>query len=413
MSKQNKFGNKENPREALPLRYDDQRQGRSHSFSKWNDQQYIAQSKAVDRMRECNKLDVQTASDVTSVPKKWVYLDWLLEGELTALAGPPGSGKTTFVCALAAGVTIGKRYSLHPELRPSGSGHVIIINREDDRAKGLKARLQAAGADLDKVHFIGVKVASGDDSPFSFSSERDMNRLEGLSEQLKNNVGLLIVDPIYFAVDGDPSSNHNARQAYERLTALSKRLKCAILGISHTARNTQGKDLLGRIAGPPALREVPRAIMLLSKISNGPTETGGTHVLTHAKNSEGKMDGGFEYRIKAVEMSGQDGTIETPKFVVTRQLFDSADDILEQADRGITVEKLSKSEVAVRFLRSVLKGGPRPWIEVKELAQDAGVKNGTLMNAKTFLKIDTEKRKGDGRSVWRLPDFEGSSSPVD
>jgi putative DNA primase/helicase len=358
---------------------------------------------AVGRMRECNKLDWQTASDVTSTPKKWVYPDWLLEGELTVLAGPPISGKTTFACALAAGVTIGTSYSLHPELTPTGSGHVIIINREDDRAKSLKARLEAAGADLDKVHFIGSKVASGDDSPFSFSSDRDMNRLVGLSEQLENNVGLLIVDPIYFAVDGDPSSNHKAREAYERLTALSKRLKCAILGIAHTVRNTQGKDPLGRIAGPPALREVPRGIMLLSKISNGPTETGGTHVLLHAKNSEGTIDGGLEYCIRTVEMPGQSGTIETPKFVVTRELIGSADDILNQADRGMTVEKLGKMDGAVEFLRTVLKDGPRAWIEIKELAEEADVKVGTLQAAKSVLRLVTEKRKGDGRSVWRLP----------
>lgn len=381
--------------------------------SKWNDPQYIAQMKAVDWMRECNKLDVQTASDVPSESKKSVYPDWLLEGELTALAGPPGSGKTTFACALAAGVTIGKSYSLHRELTPSGSGHVIIINREDDRAKGLKARLEAAGADLDKVHFIGGKIASGDDSPFSLSSERDMNRLVGLAERLDNRVGLLIVDPIYFAVDGDPNSDYKAREAYERLTALSKRLTCAILGMAHTVRNTRGKDILGRVAGPRAVREVPRGVMLLSKISNGPTETGGTHVLVHAKNSEGRMDGGFEYRITPVEVHGQNGTNLTPKFVVTRQLVGSGDDILNQADCGVPVEKVSKFDGAVKFLRAVLKDGPRPWIEIEELAHEAGVKNGTLMNAKTFLKIDTEKRKVDGRSLWRLPDSEDTSSTVD
>ena len=411
MSKPKKFGYKENPLKALSLRQFEQREKISNAFWKWEDPQHIAVMEATYRMHESKRLDWQSASDVASVPKKWIYPDWLLEGELTVLAGSPNSGKTTLACALA-GLTMGDSCSLHRDLTPSGSGHVIIINREDDRAKSLKARLEAAGADLDRVHFIGDKVASGDDSTFSFSSDRDMNRLMGLSERFGNNVGLLIVDPIYFAVDGDPGSNHKAREAYERLAALSKRLSCAILGVAHTARNTQGKDPLGWIAGPPALREVPRAIMLLSKISNGPTVTGGTHVLVHAKNSEGKMDDGFEYRIAPVEISGQNGTTETPKFVVTCQLFGSVDDILNLADCGVTAKKLSKLDGAVKFLRTVLNDGPRPWIEIEKLAHEVDVKNGTLINAKTLLKIDTEKRKGDGRSVWRLPDSEDTSNEM-
>lgn len=373
------------------------------SYSRWYDPEYYAGLHKLDRMRECNKLDLQTASDVPSIPKTWVYPDWLPEGELTVAAGQPGSGKTTFACAIVAGVTRGESYILAPGLTPTGSGHVIIINREDDIATSLKLRLEAAGADLSKVHFIGCKTGPGDDSPFSFSGERDLNRLIGLAERLDNWIGLLIVDPIYFAVDGDHNNNHKAREAYECLTALAKRLQCAILGISHTVRNTKGKAPLARVAGPPALREVPRAIMLLSKISNGPTATGGTHVLVHAKNNEGKMDGGFEYEITPLKIPGEKGTIETMKFVITRQLFGSADDILNQADRGKSVDKLSKLDGAVKFLREFLLGGPQLWVDLEKAAQAAGVSKGTLMNAKVALQIVTTKRNGDGRSVWSLP----------
>lgn len=412
MSKHNKFSNKKNPPEVFPFRQEDQQQGIFTPFSKWDDPQYTVQLQATHRMRESNKLDLHTASNIQSRPKNWVYQDWVEESEVTVLCGPIDGGKTTFECMLAAGVTVGSSFSLHPGLTPKGAGHVIIINQEDDVETVLKPCLEAAGADLEKVHFIGRKTGPGDDSPFSFSNERDINRLMGLAERLDNNIGLLIVDPIYFAVDGDPNSNHKARQAYEHLTALSKRLACATLGIAHAVENSLGRKALRRVAGPPALRQVPRAAMLLSKISNGPTETGGTHVLVHAK-SKGRMDGGFEYRITSVEVPSQNGTKTAPKFVITRELFGSADDILDQADRGIAVEKMSKLDRAVKFLKMVLRDGPRLWIEIEKLAEEADVKIGTLLAAKSFLMLITKKRKGDGRSVWCLPDAEDTNDPMD
>lgn len=379
---------------------------------KWDDPEYIADLQRRNLIRESEKLRVQTASDLGPESRKWIYPNWLQQGEVTVLAGSPTVGKTTFTAALVAGITRGKNYSLAPGLAPSGSAHVIIVNREDNITTSLIPRLIAAGANLDMVHFIECNAGFGDDAPFSFSSERDLARLDGYAQLLHNNLGLLIIDPIYFAVDGDSDNNFKAREAYERLAGLAKRLTCAILGIAHTVRNTQNKSPLDRIAGPRALREAPRACMLLSKISNGPTATGGTYVLVHAKNSEGTEDGGFEYRIMPVEIPGKNGPIDTTKWVITAPLFGSAEDILKEAESGIPVKSLSKFDSAVKFLRDVLKEGPRLWIDIQKLAKESGVSEGTLKNAKTFLKIVTKKREGDGRSVWRLPDSEFADNPL-
>jgi putative DNA primase/helicase len=357
-----------------------------------------------NRILDSKNLKMCTASEVVSKPKTWIYPNWLQQGELTVLAAPPGAGKTTFASTLAAGITRGETYSLGHGLTPTGKGHVIIVNREDDVETALVPRLKAAGADLTRVHFIGCKVGLDSIPSFSFFNKQDLDRLECRVDLLGNNLGLIIIDPIYCAVDGEASNNHKAREAYEQLASIAKRMPCAILGIAHTVKNTQNKQPLARVGGPPALREVPRAIILLAKIHGGPTESGGRHVMVHAKNNEGKLAGGYEYRLMAVDIPEADGMIEATKLVITSQLIGSAEEILNMADGGKPAKVLLKSQVAENFLRAVLDEGARPKHEIMALAEKAGVRLGTLLYAKTSLKILTHKRTGDGRSVWRLPD---------
>ena len=382
------------------------------SISRWDSPEYSANLEQTYRMQEAAKLQIQTASSVTSQSSRWVYPNWLAEGELTVLAGTPGTGKTALSCLLAAGITKGKGHQLGPGLSPNGAGHVIFFNTEDDHATTLRPRLEAAGANMDMVQLIDCRKGYQDETPFSFSKPRDLQRLLGLSEQLKNGIGLIIIDPIYFAVDGDHNNAYKVRAAYESLAKLAKNLSCAILGIAHAVKNPLGKEPLTRVAGPPALREVPRSIMLLSKISSGPTEAGGTHVLVHAKNNIGSMDGGFEYRVNVVDIAGESDQKQALKIEITREIFGPAEDLLKHADRSKPVEKINKTDMAVQFLQKTLKDGPQLRITIEDLANKVGITRGTLLLAKEKLKLSTEKRSGDGRSLWRLPDSEVNGKDI-
>lgn len=382
-------------------------------YSKWFDPRYIALLDAAEQRKEIDKLSLQTASSIPIESTKWIYTNWLAAGESTIIVGSPGSGKTALACSLAAGITKGVGYELFPGVNANGKGHVIIINNEDSLANTLIPRLQAAGANLAFVHFIDTKFRPANEPPFSFSSEQSINRLLGLSKQWSDNIGLLIIDPIYLAVDGDHGYNYKARQAYERLTMLAKRLQCAILGIAHAVRCPSGKEPLARVAGTPALKEVPRSIIYLSKIASGSTESGGTHVLVHAKNSLGKTENGYEYCLREVDIADLNADSITSnkglKFIVTDEKFGSAEDILKEADRPKPIETKSKTALAEEFLQTTLKDGPKLFIDIEELAGNANIAGGTLRLAKSNLNIKTKKREGDGRSVWSLADetYEG------
>lgn len=378
----------------------------------WNDPNYIAQQEESDRIREANKLQMLGASSVTPETTSWIIQDWLAQDEVTGLVGVPGSGKTTFYLTLAAAVSQGRGYQLGPGLSPMGGGFVLIFNAEDSIAKTLVPRLIAAGANLDKVRFYDFNSAYCRESPFAFFDDDDIERLVTKAKtEYANNVGLIVLDPVYFAVKGDAEYNHKVREACLRLAVLAKRMMCAVLIVSHSVKHSRGKDALDRVAGPAALRQEPRSIILLNKISNGPSDSGGTHVIVHAKNNIGRINGGFEYRIRHVDIDTPSGPLSTVKFEISNELHGSAEDILRDSECVKAVENMTKLGAAVKFLEDILKDGPRLRIEIEEAAKESDVKFGTLMNAKEALNILTNKRKGDGRSVWRLPSCEVDELP--
>ena len=368
---------------------------------RWQDKEYLEHLDKIRRIRESKKLPIKPAASIPAEQRRWVFPDWIAEGELTLIAGAPCSGKTALACALSAGVTQGSKFLLHPSLKSTGSGHVIFMSAEDSIPRTLKPRLVAAGADMDKVHFIDNHFKHEDETPFSFSNPRDVMRLFGWVESTDNGLGLIVIDPIYSAINGDPNNYFKAREAYEGLADLAKRLSCAILGIAHTVRNPRDKDLLARISGPLAIHQVPRSIILLNKIERPQSESDGTHIFIHAKNNDGKMNDGYEYRILGAEALIDDNKFDALKIEITKDIFGEPLDLLKNSE-GSSTKKVSKTELAKEFLLDILKDGPLTKVEIEEACKDAEVAIGTLMLAKSELSIVTTKRKGDGRSVWSL-----------
>lgn len=201
------------------------------------------------RDAELAQLEVTTAINIVEKSIDWFVHGWIALGELTLICGLPNIGKTTFYCTLAAIMTRGGSLKINPAFkRCEGTGHVLIFNNEDNPSTTLNPRLIEAGADLSKVHYFNCKS-------FSFSNQHDIDKLITFSEKIENNIGLIILDPVYLAIQGDAGNNMKAREAFQNLTALSKRFECAVLGVCHAVKNPKDSTALSRVGGVPALRE--------------------------------------------------------------------------------------------------------------------------------------------------------------
>ena len=378
----------------------------SEDKSRWSNPEYCEQIDKVKRLRESGKLPMKSVEDIPSVKKSWLFKGWIEQRQLTLIAGLPNTGKSTLTCALAAAVTKGKEHPLFRNFRATGDGYVIFVCREDDIQTTLKDRLYAAGADMSKTRIISDEFGEHGESPFSINSERDHARLLGFSESINHSIGMIVLDPIYQAVEGDFNNDYRARAAYERLVKLAKQLGCAVVGICHAVKSPRDKDPLARIAGPQALRLVPRSIILLSEIMAQPTKNGGTHVMLHAKNNEGTLDDGYEYCLSPCSEENNGVRTETVALNITGEVLGRPQEILEWVDAKPEKNKQTKTDIAVQFLLDTLEDEGRSKSEILELAAAAGIKEGTLILARSRLPIVAKKRKGDGQSVWYLQNTE-------
>jgi len=378
---------------------DDCRPPRSGATSRWDSQEkkQILREQANAKMLQ--QLIATSADTISERKPRWLYLNWCEVGCVTLIVGEPGAGKTTLVANLAAGITAGQNFLLHPKLSPNNRGHVLWIGPEDDPSI-VTSRLEAAGADLSRVHFINEVVKWGISTKFNIFLPAHQQFIEAKHQALDNNVALIVLDPIYANADFDPNNNHRARQAYESLQALARRLQCGIIGIAHAVKNVRGKSPLQRIGGPPALSQVPREIILLSQVQNPLNESGATHIMLHAKNNDGEINGGFAYRLVMKN--------HVPVVEIVESIAGTPTEILAFAETIKVPGRRTKQEIAEEFIRETLCHGPRLRTEIDEMVKAQPFSKNTLELAKNKLKVVTKKRMGDGRYVWSLP---SSTSP--
>ena len=326
-------------------------------------------------------------------PVRWLWPGFLPSGMLTILGGAPGCGKTTIALSLAATVTRGTSW-------PDGSrcaqaGDVLIWSGEDGPAV-LAARLVAAGADMTRVHFIdGVSDRDGD----AFDPGRDMDLLETTADKLQAP-RLLILDPIVSAVAGDSHKGAEVRRALQPVVTLGQRLGCAVLGITHFSKGTNGRDPVERVTGSIAFAALARLVLVAAKVKAEPGDEGeARRVLMRAKSNISPDDGGFAYALQQVEVAP---AVEGQRVQWLEALQGTARELLADADStAADTDEASALDDAMQFLRSELSDGPKPAKAILREARDAGHSERTIKRAKAELQADSLKEKAGW--VWALP----------
>ena len=336
---------------------------------------------------------LQCASELTVAPVRWLWKYWLALGKLHILAGAPGQGKTTLALAMAATVTIGGRW---PDGTTSPAGNVLIWSGEDDPTDTLLPRLIAAGADCTRCYFIKSALRAGEVVPFDPS--RDMQNLQTAIAQI-GGIGLLVVDPVVSAVQGDSHKNTEVRRALQPLVDLAAACDCAVLGITHFAKGGQGTDPTQRVVGSVAFAAVARVVMVAAKVK-GAGDNEDARILARSKSNHGPDDGGFHYSLEQLVIESD---IETQRIAWGQAVEGSARDLLTDpnAHSDSDIEGSAK-DVAVEFLLELLGDGSAPSKFVETEAKAAGIAWRTVRRASETLGV--KKRRLNDVWYWLKPE---------
>jgi len=339
-------------------------------------------------------LAVIRASDIRPEPIRWLWEGWLAKGKKHVLAGAAGTGKTTLAVAIAAILTKGGYW---PDGTRAEKGNVVIWSGEDDPKDTLVPRLMAAGADLNRIYFVG-DVSATDGGIRAFDSAHDVPLLDERIRQI-GGAALAIVDPVVNAVAGDSHKNGEVRRALAPLVDLAQKHDVAILGITHFSKGTQGKDPLDRVTGSLAFGAVARIVLVAAKSTPDETDVPPKRLFARAKSNIGPDDGGFHYEIKFGPLTA-DPLIETSWVEWGGPVDGSARELLSEMEpddgSGSAVDD------AEAFLRDLLERDAKPQKDVRKLAAAEGHAWATVRRAKDRLGVVAKKEGMHGPWKWRL-----------
>jgi len=312
-------------------------------------------------------------ADVDPREVSWLWPGRLPAGMLAVLDGPPGLGKSAMVTDLVARVTSGRPWPGSVGTQPPRA--VVLLGHEDSPEHTIRPRLDAAGADVNRVHMITEVAGRFPTLP---------NDVEEIERVLRGaGACLLIVDPVSAYIGtADLHRDNEVRAALSPLVAVAERTGAAVLMLRHL-RKTSGGGALNAGLGSIAITALARATLMLLKDPDD--ELGEARIVAWPKLSVGPQPASLRWRFEST------GVGRPPRIAwdaVTSSL--TADDILDRQD-GRHREP-SALDTACEWLREVLANGPLASAELEERARARGIAERTLKRARERVGVLREKR---------------------
>ena len=359
------------------------------------------------RRRECEKSEEQSGecgsealfaarclADVDTTPIRWLWKGRFARGKINMVGGVPGLGKSQVACAFIAAVTAG---GLWPDGGRAPLGSVIIIGCEDDAADTIRPRLEAAGADLSKVHLFDWALVT-DKKGKSERRHFDVREHKAALAQLIAQIGdvvLIIIDPITAHLGRtDSHVTAEVRAALAPLQTLAAETLAAVILISHLNKGGGGDgSAMNRVTGSGAFIAVCRSAWLIAGDPKDAEKR--RRILAPIKNNLGDDKTGFAYTIEGVTLPNGIGT--------SRVVFDpirvhvSADELLQQITPAAEEAKGARDE-ACEFLRTFLKDGPVSAQDLETARKAHQIAPATLKRARKALGVQA-KKVGEGWHV--------------
>lgn len=278
--------------------------------------------------------------------------------------------------------------SLRESTTPSSTpGDVLLLSAEDDVADTIRPRLEAAGADLDRVHVLtGRREASGSRL---VSLERDLDELEPLVAR-PGRFRLIVVDPISAYLEGlDMNRQQEVRSLLHRLSRLAEHSRAAVVVVSHLRKTGQKGPAIYRTLGSLAFTAVARAVWNVVKDPADPNR----RLMVPVKLNLSPDPTAMAFRLV------EPGVVQWEP----EPIEISADEVcLEELAETDENDRLAAARI---WMRKFLADGPKTSREVKSAARLAGISRRSMWAAKRELKVDANNKHSRAYK-WYLPEHQ-------
>lgn len=236
-----------------------------------------------EAFRQCadngKPVDLVKASSITYEPPRWLIPPYFQRGKGTLIQGDNGSGKTAFMCAIAAHVSTGRPLL---DIPIEGPGPVLILSVEDDLPI-LRGRIEADGGDLDKCYFLPNAAGLTFNSP-------DVEKAIQQSKAV-----LVIFDPFqaFLGAKVDMFRANEVRPELAKLFEMCERNDCACAIIAHMSKGGADKSPVNRSLGSVDIPAAMRSILQLIRNPDNNEEC----IMVHIKCSNAPLGRGLSYTI--------------------------------------------------------------------------------------------------------------------
>jgi hypothetical protein len=329
----------------------------------------------------------------------WLWNPYIPIGKLTLLEGDPGVAKSWLSLYLGAIVSRGHpfpdvdgvpRQTLEP-------ANVIYLSAEDGLADTLRPRLDAAGADVNRIFVVTGKSirdrAAGGKKVVGVTLA-DIPELDSVLKA--TSAVFMVVDPIqaFLGSKVDMWRANEIRNVLAGLVDLADRYRCAVLCIRHLSKDETRKALY-RGLGSIDFAAAARSILLAGLDPRNPNR----RAMAHLKSNLAPLGPSVGYELREGQF------FWTGRTDLTANSLSRAED--SQAQR-------SAMEEAVNFLQTILADGPMNAEEVAKAAKKARIAEPTLTRARFDAGVRSVRRskpggrRGEGDWLWCLRNKDGS-----
>ncbi len=241
----------------------------------------------------CERLNLLDPRTIRIERVEWLIENFIPFAELTMLDGNGGLGKSTVLLDLAAAYSTGARL---PDGTQHEPGNVLIV-AEEDRDSILRARLQVAGANLERIRFI----KSVGESKRRFLLPCDA---EALTECIKDwSAHFVVVDALFNHLEEHLSQNKSqgVRAALTPVAEAAHHTRAAIVGVRHWGKGTNNAAHRG--LGSVDITNVCRSVLAVGEHP----DDNALRVIAVAKTNLGMPCDALIYQLEPTDVQDDDG----------------------------------------------------------------------------------------------------------